>query len=70
MKQKVKLTLPAIKKFRDAIANGNIGNFLIETGEESNAGSVKVKIAIKNRPWVVTIEARRNQRNTNKNAKY
>lgn len=53
------LSLPAIKKFREAIANGNIGTYLIESGEKVNAGSVKVKYAFKNRPWVVTIEAKR-----------
>lgn len=58
-RQKIKLSLPAIKKFREAIANGNIGAYLIESGEEVNAGSVKVKYALKNRPWVVTVEAKR-----------
>ena len=58
-RQKIKLSLPAIKKFREAIANGDIGTYLIETGEKANAGSVKVKYTLKNRPWVVTVEARR-----------
>lgn len=58
-RQRRNLSLPAIKKFREAIANGNIGPYLIESGEKVNAGSVKVKYTLKNRPWVVTIEARR-----------
>ena len=58
-RQRKNLSLPAIKKFREAIANGNIGNYLIESGKEVNAGSVKVKYTLKNRPWVVTVEAKR-----------
>lgn len=58
-RQRMTLSLPAIKKYREAIANGNIGTYLIESGEKVNAGSVKVKYAFKNRPWVVTIEAKR-----------
>lgn len=58
-RQRRNLSLPAIKKFREAIANGNIGAYLIESGEKVNAGSVKVKYAFKNRPWVITIEAKR-----------
>ena len=56
---KVKLSLPAIKKFREAIANGNFGNYLVEAGEKANARSVKVGYTLKNRPWVVTVEVRR-----------
>lgn len=58
-KRKLMLTLPAIRKFREAIENGNIGAYLIEFGEKANAGSVKVKYALKNRPWRVTVEAKR-----------
>lgn len=58
-KNRKKLTLPAIRAFREAIESGNIGGFLIESGENAGAGSVKVKYHFKNRPWVVTIEARR-----------
>ena len=58
-RQRRNLSLPAIKKFREAIASGNIGAFLIESGEEVNAGSVKVKYTLKNRRWTVTIEAKR-----------
>ena len=58
-RQRRNLSLPAIKKFRETIANGNIGTYLIESGEKVNAGSVKVKYVLKNRPWVVTVEAKR-----------
>ena len=58
-RQRINLSLPAIKKFREAIANGNIGAYLIESGEKANAGSVKIKYALKNRPWTITLEARR-----------
>ena len=58
-RQRRNLSLPAIRKFREAIANGNIETYLVESGEKVNAGSVKVKYTLKNRPWVVTIEARR-----------
>ena len=58
-RQRRNLSLPAIKKFRDAIANGKFAAYLIESGEKVNAGSVKVKYTLKNRPWVVTVEAKR-----------
>lgn len=53
------LSIPAIRKFREAIESGKLGNWLIESGEKVNAGSVKVKCTLKNRPWVVTVEAKR-----------
>ena len=62
-RQKVKLSLPAIKKFREAIADGKLVRHLIETGKEANARSVKVEYTLKNRPWVVTVEARRKHNN-------
>lgn len=58
-RQRRNLSLPAIKKFREAIANGNIGTYLIESGEKANAGSVKVMYTLKNRRWIVTVEAKR-----------
>ena len=57
-RQRRNLSLPAIKKFREAIESGKLGSWLIESGEETNAGSVKVKYTLKNRPWVVTVEAK------------
>ena len=53
------LTLPAIRKFREAIERGDLGGWLIESGEKASAGSVKVKYRLKNLPWVVSIEAKR-----------
>lgn len=59
------LSIPAIRKFREAIERGNLGKWLIESGEETNAGSVKVKYRLKNLPWVVSIEAKRIYDNRN-----
>jgi hypothetical protein len=53
------LSIPAIRKFREAIESGKLGSWLIDSGEKVNAGSVKVKYKLKNRPWIVTIEAKR-----------
>ena len=58
-RRKINLSLPAIKKYREAIANGKFAAYLIESGEKVNAGSVKVKYTYKNCPWVLTIEAKR-----------
>lgn len=54
------LSIPAIRKLREAIESRNIGTWMIESGEKVNAGSVKVKYTLKNRRWTVTIEAKRN----------
>lgn len=53
------LSIPAIRKFRETIESGKLGSWLIDSGEKVNAGSVKVKYTLKNRPWVVTVEAKR-----------
>ncbi len=53
------LTVPAIKKFREILKEGRMENFLIDNGEKFGAGSVRVKIYLKRRPWVLTIEAKR-----------
>ena len=53
------LSIPAIRKFREAIESGKLGAWLIESGEETHAGSVKVKYTLKNRRWAVTVEAKR-----------
>ena len=58
-RQRKNLSLPAIKKFREAIESGKLGNWLIDSGEKANAGSVMVKYTLKNRRWVVTVEAKR-----------
>lgn len=54
------LSLPAIRKFREAIERGDIGGWLIESGEKANAGSVKVTCTLKDKPWIVEFIARRN----------
>ena len=53
------MSIPAIKKMREAIEKGDIGRWLIDQGENTHAGSVRVKYTLKNRPWTVTIEAKR-----------
>lgn len=53
------LSIPAIRKFREAIESGKLVGWMIESGEKTNAGNVKVKYALKNSPWVVTFEAKR-----------
>ena len=53
------LSIPAIRKFREAIEGGKLGNWLIEAGEKANAGSVKVKYTLKNIPWRITVEAKK-----------
>ena len=58
-RRRMTLSLPAIKKYREAIANGKFAAYLIESGEKVNAGSVKVKYTYKNIPWVFIIEAKR-----------
>lgn len=58
-RQRRNLSLPAIRKFREAIESGKLGSWLIDSGEKVNAGSVKVKYTLKKRPWIVNIEARR-----------
>lgn len=54
------LSIPAIREFREAIKRGNLGRWLIENGEKANAGSVKVKYTLKDKPWIVEVIARRN----------
>ena len=54
------LTLPAIREFREAIKRGDLGCWLVESGEKAHAGSVKVKYALKDKPWIVEVIARRN----------
>ena len=58
-RQRNNLSLPAIKKFREAIGGNDLGGFLINQCERCGAGSCRVKFKLKNKPFVVTIEARR-----------
>ncbi len=57
--QRRNLSLPAIRKFREAIGGNDIGGFLIDQCERCGASSTKVRFRMKNKPFVVTIEARR-----------
>jgi len=54
------LSLPAIRKFREAIVRGDLGSWLVKNGEKAHAGSVKVKYALKDKPWIIEFIARRN----------
>ena len=54
-----RLSLPAIRAFRESIAKGKIGPFLIRQCEAFGAGSVMVRGRVKDKPFVVTVEARR-----------
>ena len=55
----LKLTVPAIRAFRRSVENEKLGDYLIRTGEETNASSVKVSYRLKKKNWVVTVEAKR-----------
>lgn len=55
-----RLSLPAIREFREAIVSNNLGGYLVEQAEKTCAGSVIVRYTLKNRPWIVEITARRN----------
>lgn len=55
----LKLTVPAIRAFRRSVENEKIGDYLIKSGEETNADSVRVRFVLKKIPWAVTIEAKR-----------
>ncbi len=54
------LSIPAIREYREAIKRGDIGGWLIENGEKTHAGSVKVKYTLKDKPWIIELIARRN----------
>lgn len=54
------LSIPAYREFREAIKRGGLAKWLIEAGEDSNAGGVKVKYTLKNKPWIVEFIVRRN----------
>ena len=54
------LSIPAIRELRETIKRGGLGGWLIKIGEETNAGSVKVKYTLKDKPWIVEVIARRN----------
>ncbi|GEM_PF-6830889 len=46
-RQRRNLSLPAIRKFREAIAGNDLGGFLIDKCERCGAGSCKVKYKLK-----------------------
>ena len=60
----VHLSIPAIRKYRKAVEHGGIADFIMDQGEKFGAGSVVVRYTLKNRPWIVTLEAKRNANKT------
>ena len=53
------LTVPAIRKLRQLLEDGDLAGSLIELAESSNANLATTRYHLKRRPWTVTIEARR-----------
>lgn len=55
----INLTIPTIRKYRDAVDNGGLMEYFINMCEKAGAGSVSVKYSLKNRPYRITIKAKR-----------
>lgn len=58
-RQRRKLTLPAIRRFRESVDRNEFYGFLVDQCERYGAGNVKVKYRLKNKPYVITVEARK-----------
>ena len=58
-RDRIQLSLPALKRLRDAGERGDLAGGLIERAEEFGAGSARMRIVLKNKPWVITIEVRK-----------
>ena len=58
--RRLTLSVPAIRKLREAIERGNIGGWAVEAGEDTNAGSVCIRYTLKHKPWIVTVKAEYN----------
>ena len=58
-RDRIQLSLPALKRLRDAGERGDLAGGLIESAERFGAGRVCMRIVLKNKPWILTIEARR-----------
>lgn len=57
-----RLTVPAIRKLRQLLEDGGLASGLIEMAESANATTANVRYHLKRRPWTVTFEARRNNK--------
>ena len=55
-RDRIQLSLPALKRLREAGERGDLAGGLIESAEEFGAGSARMRIVLKNKPWVITIE--------------
>lgn len=58
-RNRIRLSLPALKRLREASERGDLAGGLIESAERFGAGRVCMRIVLKNKPWILTIEARR-----------
>ena len=58
-RDRIQLSLPALKRLREAGERGDLAGGLIESAEEFGAGSARMRIVLKNKPWVITIEVRK-----------
>ena len=50
-RDRIQLSLPALKRLREASERGDLAGGLIESAEEFGAGSARMRIVLKNRPW-------------------
>jgi hypothetical protein len=55
-----RLTIPALRGLRQSMEKRELGTWLVVQGEAVKADSVRIRFWLKKKPWVVTIEARRN----------
>ena len=53
------LSLPALKRLREASERGDLAGGLIESAEQFGAGRACMRIVLKNKPWILTIEVRK-----------
>ena len=58
-RRRVNLDIPTIRRYREAVEKGDVGNFVLEACKRSHAGSVKIKYLLKNEPYVVILEVRK-----------
>jgi len=57
--RRLQLTIPAIKRLREVSERGDLAGGLIESAEHFGAGSACMRIVLRNKPWILTIEVRR-----------
>lgn len=57
--RRLQLSLPALKRLREASERGDLAGGLIESAEQFGAGRARMRIVLKNKPWILTIEVRK-----------